>query len=137
MTQSYLRLIKRFSEYIRIDEINKMPKGIRGIYVLYKFRSRLKKYDVVYVGMNKSGKGGIRKRLKTHRRLKKGLWTHCSIFQVWDNISDEEILELEGLFRHIYRSDSRANKLNKQGSFKKLKKIEDPNFSLWGEDSVL
>ena len=42
---------------------------------------------------------------------------------VWDNIREEEILELEGLFRHIYRKDARANKLNKQRGFAKLKRV--------------
>jgi hypothetical protein len=50
-----------------------MPKGLRGIYVLYNYRRRLKAYDVVYVGMTLIGKGGIRGRVKGHRRWKKGL----------------------------------------------------------------
>ena len=42
---------------------------------------------------------------------------------VWDNIRDEEIIELEGLFRHFYRKDSRANQLNVQKSFKKAMEV--------------
>lgn len=41
----------------------------------------------------------------------------------WDNIREEEIRELEGIFRHIYRKDTRANKLNTQRSFKKLTQV--------------
>ena len=133
MEQSSLRLIKRCSEYISLDEINLIPKGLRGIYVLYNFRPKLKTYDVVYVGMAMGGKGGIRGRLKSHRRRKVGLWTHCSIFEVWNNIRDDEIGELEGLFRHIYKKDSRANKLNKQRGFKKLKMVRDSKFWEWNE----
>ncbi|GAF97179.1 unnamed protein product, partial [marine sediment metagenome] len=33
------------------------------------------------------------------------LWTHFSIFEVWENITENEIKELEGLFRQIYRKD--------------------------------
>lgn len=131
MEQSALRLIKRCSEYISVDDINRMPLGLRGIYVLYNYRPRAKRYDVVYIGMTVGGKGGIRSRLKGHRRRKSGLWTHCSIFEVWNNIRDDEIIELEGLFRHIYKSDSRANRLNKQRGFRKLKKIRDKNFWEW------
>ena len=131
MEQSPLRLIKRCSEYIPLDEINLIPRGLRGIYVLYSYRPKLRTYDVVYVGMTLGGKGGIRGRLKGHRRRKVGLWTHCSIFDVWDNIREDEIIELEGLFRHIYRYDSRANKLNKQRGFKKLKLIRDSKFWEW------
>ena len=131
MAESSLRLIKRCSEYISLDDINLIPKGLRGIYVLYYFRPRLKTFDVVYVGMANRGKAGIRSRLKSHRRRKVGLWTHCSIFEVWDNIQDNKVSELEGLFRHIYKKDSRANKLNKQRGFKKLKMVRDSNFWEW------
>ena len=73
----------------------------------------------------------IRGRLRTHERRKGDLWTHFSIYEVWDNIREEEIRELEGIFRHIYRLDSRANRLNKQRAFKKLKKIQDNNLENW------
>jgi len=131
MEQSPLHLIKRCSEYIELDDINLLPLGMRGIYVLYKDRPRADKRDVVYVGMAVGGRGGIRGRLKSHRRHKEGLWSHCSVFEVWDNIRDDEIIELEGLFRHIYRYDTRANKLNKLRGFKKLKSVTDKNFSEW------
>ncbi len=41
-----------------------------------------------------SNKRYIRERLKTHRRKKEGLRSHFSIFEVWDNIRDDEIKEL-------------------------------------------
>lgn len=137
MKQSPLRLIKRCSEYISIKDINRMPLGLRGIYVLYKKRPRIGNYDVVYVGMTLGGKGGIRGRLKMHRRKKPGLWSHCSIFEVWKNIRDDEIAELEGLFRHIYRYDSQANTLNKQRGFRKLKMIHESNFWDWNTGDYL
>jgi len=59
----------------------------------------------------------------THRRRKGSLWTHFSVFEVWDNIRDDEVKELEGLFRHIYRHDGRASKLNLQRGFKLLRKV--------------
>ncbi|GAI55889.1 unnamed protein product, partial [marine sediment metagenome] len=65
----------------------------------------------------------IRGRLRVHRRKKGKLWTHFSAFEVWDNVGEEEVKELEGLFRHIYRKDTRANKLNRQRAFKKLSKV--------------
>lgn len=84
--------------------------------------------------MTLGGKGGLRWRLKGHRRKKVGLWTHCSIFEVWDNIRNDEIVELEGLFRHIYRYDSRANKLNKQRGFKKLEMVRDSTYWEWNQE---
>ena len=76
---------------------------------------------------------GIRSRLLSHARSKRKreLWTHFSIFQVWDNITEAEVAELEGLFRHIYRKDTRANRINRQRSFKKLKKVRRNNLSQW------
>ena len=117
---SALRLIKAAQEFVSVEEVNSIPKGLRGIYVLYK-KGPNKRFDVVYVGM--AGEGGIKPRLRSHRRKKADLWTHCSIFQVWENIRTDEIKELEGLFRHIYRRDIRASRLNVQRSFAKLKKV--------------
>ena len=126
MQQSPLRLIKRSTEYLSVENVMKVPKGIRGIYVLYQHKPRQSKFDVVYVGMTTAGEGGgIRRRLRSHKARKSGLWSHCSIFEVWDNIRDEEIVELEGLFRHIYHHDSRANSLNVQRKFKKLVQVHN------------
>src|SRR5689334_9011487 len=113
MPQSALRLIRRRLEYVPLDDIQRLPPGLRGIYVLYRHvparRGTRQRYDVVYVGMAQTG--GIRGRLRSHRRTKRDLWTHCSVFEVWDNIRDEEVAELEGLFRHLYRHDSAASAL--------------------------
>ena len=54
----------------------------------------------------------MRSRLRNHVRNKGDEWTHFSVYEVWDNIRTDEIKELEGLFRHIYRFDFHANKLN-------------------------
>jgi hypothetical protein len=129
MPQSDLRLVQRWGKRLPKFAVDKLPSGLRGFYVLYKYRRRTGSFDVVYVGMSASGSSGhIKRRLNSHRREKGTFWTHLSLFEVWDNIRDEEILELEGLFREIYRSDARANKLNKQRGFKKLRSI--PRISL-------
>ena len=116
MPESPLHLIKKCLEYLPIANINSLPRGIRGFYVLYD------KGIVVYVGKAK-GDGGIRQRLKRHRKFKADKWTHCSVFEVWENIRDQEISELEGLFRHIYRKDPRTNGLNQQRGYKALKEV--------------
>jgi len=74
---------------------------------------------------------GIKGRLTRHSKKKSGLWTHFSIFKVWDNIRNDEIKELEGLFRHLYKHDSRANILNKQKGFTTMRKIRRNDFALW------
>jgi hypothetical protein len=137
MPQSELRLINRSAEFIEKEELFSLPRKVRGIYVLYKHRGGREagKFDVVYVGMAAAGRqGGLRQRLMVHRRKKGDLWTHFSVFEVWDNIRDEEIRELEGLFRHLYRKDTRANRLNVQRGFKKMRRIREDNLNLWKDD---
>ncbi|MCP4263907.1 MAG: GIY-YIG nuclease family protein [Planctomycetes bacterium] len=134
MPVSELRLIKRCAELLEQTEqnISLIPQSTRGIYTLLKYQSKTGNYDVVYIGMaGGSGKGGIRSRLKTHRRRKGKLWSHFSMFEVWDNIREEEIRELEGIFRHIYRKDTGANRLNQQRSFNKLAKVRDDCLEKW------
>jgi hypothetical protein len=136
MPQSALRVVKGTAEFIAKDRHKELPEGLRGFYVLYKERESRGRptYDVLYVGMAAAGRrAGLRGRLRSHARSKrKGeLWTHFSAFEVWDNIRDEEVAELEGLFRHIYRRDPAANRLNIQRGFKKMKKL--PKIQLRGK----
>ncbi|AJW93729.1 GIY-YIG nuclease family protein (plasmid) [Burkholderia gladioli pv. gladioli] len=116
-----LRLIERKKELISIDDIDSIPKGLRGIYVLYRTIESLKPKTpyrhVVYVGMSASG---IKGRLRAHRKHKRDLWDICSIFVVWPNVREDEIRELEGILRHIYRFDPNAQQLNTQGRYIKL-----------------
>jgi hypothetical protein len=132
MPASELRLIKRCAEFRARDEIRLIPPNTRGIYVLLT-KKHQDTFDVVYVGMAGGEKAGARGRLRSHSKSKtKGkLWTHFSLFEVWDNITQAEVAELEGLFRHIYRKDSRANQVNKQRSFKKLKRVKLNNLDQW------
>ncbi|MHB9070768.1 MAG: GIY-YIG nuclease family protein [Sedimentisphaerales bacterium] len=127
MSVSELRLIKRCAEFLpkTKTQIKGIPPCTRGIYVLFNHRYKMNKYDVVYVGMAAGVKtASVRGRLRVHFLTKGDLWTHFSIFEVWDNIREEEVRELEGMLRHIYRKDSHANKLGIQKSFKKLTKIK-------------
>src|SRR3989304_269097 len=110
------RWIGRVAEFRPKDEVFLVPRGVRGIYVLFRRRRRKALarrnqrkvykdfYDVVYVGLSRSG---VRARLKAHRlsRVKGALWSHFSLFQVHARVSDSQIGELEGLFRQIYRRD--------------------------------
>jgi len=134
MPQSELRLIRSKVEFLRKEDAATLPKGRRGIYVLYQKQPGAgQKYDVLYIGMARAGRGrGLKRRILAHAksRRKRRLWTHFSVFEVWDNVRDEEVVELEGLFRHIYRYDARANRLNVLRSFKKLARV--PKLDLTG-----
>ena len=133
MSISDLRFIKRFAEFRPRTEIRYIPAGTRGIYALLDFRPKLNKFDVVYIGMARGLKHGIAGRLRSHARSsRKGqLWTHFTIFEVWDNVSEAEVAELEGLFRHIYRKDTRANRVNRQRSFRRLRRVRQNRLKNW------
>ena len=130
MPESPLRLIKRCAEYKTTAEINALGFGRRGIYVLYRKRRIQGKdtYTVVYIGL---ATRSMRGRLYRHRRTKKSLWTHYSAYEVWDNIRDEEIIELEGLFRHFYKKDPRASGLNVQRGFKRIRNVRENDLTEW------
>ena len=119
-----LRLVRNCAQWIPKSQIESVPKGVRGIYALHRYRPRIEKFDVVYVGMA-NGEAGIRARLKAHAnsKRKRDLWTHFSAFIVWPNITEAEITELEGLFREIYRKDKRANALNRQRRCRQLQNV--------------
>jgi hypothetical protein len=109
-----------------MEDWSTVPPNLRGMYVLHQRGAAADRFNVVYVGMATSNKdGGIFRRIRSHANSisKKSKWTHFSFFVVWDNIRNEEISELESLFRGIYQKDEKANSLNKQRGNKKIASI--------------
>ncbi len=87
------------------------------------------KFDVVYIGMSgRSTVSGIWARLKDHGKSRYKKWTHFTLFEVHDNITNTEIKELEGLMLFIYRKDSRANKHNIQLRYKPFRQVLENDF---------
>lgn len=123
-------LFKNSFEFFPAEDIKKLPVKIRGIYVLYNSPDE-HQMDVVFIGMARGEKSGAKGRLQNHRKTKSKFWTHFSVYEVWDNITREQVEELEGLFRHIYRRDINANKLNVQKSYKPLLKIRRSSADDW------
>jgi hypothetical protein len=130
MPTSLCYLFKNVMEYRAASEIEAVPNNTRGIYVLYKAGFGKRK-SVVYIGMARGQKSGAKGRLKAHRRHKADLWTHFSVFEVWDNITRDQVQELEGMFRHIYRHDPKANRLNVQKSYRPLVKVRRKSAVKW------
>lgn len=117
------RLIQCCLEYRPQSESGLIGRERRGIYVLYKQVSPTH-FEVRYIGMTTSS---IRGRLAKHKRnkQKRTEWTHFSAFAVWPNITEDEIRELEGLFRHIFKKDEETIVLNLHRGFKGLKRARD------------
>jgi hypothetical protein len=129
MPMSETRFIYRCAQWIPKSNIHLIPQGTRGVYALLHYRRRIKKYDVVYIGM--APLGGMKSRLSTHAKSETKIWSHYSIFRVWDNVSEVEVSELEGLFREIYRKDKKANRFNKQKKYKKLQNVRVDDLTKW------
>ena len=107
-------LFKNCLEYrplIRVKD--EVPPRVRGIYILYNSPDE-REMNVVYIGMSRGVDFGVGSRLLTHSKKKSRLWTHFSVYEVWDNITESQVQELEGLFRHVYAKDKKANELNFQ-----------------------
>jgi hypothetical protein len=128
--QAPLKLIKRCRLHLKRGDW-KIPPVTRGIYVLYREglgRGKNKTYEVFYIGVggiSKNAHTGIGGRVKHHHKSesKRDLWTHYSLFEVHDNVSREEILELESLFLWIFGSDPRIKLANVQLGLKTLKHL--------------
>ena len=123
MPSSTCRFIKRVAEFVPQSQCKNVPDNTRGIYALLLRSNGRQYFDVVYVGMSAGKTNGIYARLGKHCKNKEMDWDHFTIFEVHDNITNQEIVELEGLFRHMYRKDSQANKHNKQLRHKSFGKI--------------
>ncbi len=132
MTTAPCNLFKNSLEFRSLAEVNLVPPRTRGLYVLYREDGE-GQMNVVYIGMARGEKSGVRARLTAHVKSerKKDLWTHFSVYEVWDNIRKEEIEELEGLFRHLYRKDASANGLNVQKTYKPLARIRRTSPDAW------
>jgi hypothetical protein len=129
MPISETRFIDRCAQWIPKSEAHLVPHGTRGVYALLHHRPKTNKYNVVYIGM--APRGGIRSRLAAHKKSETKIWSHFSIFRVWDNISEVEVSELEGLFREIYRKDEQAIRFNKQKKYKKLQNVRQNDLTKW------
>ena len=127
MPEATCKFIKRVAEFRPSTESDQIPDYTRGIYVLLKKVAR-DEFDVVYVGMTGAG---MWSRIKSHRKNKRRKWTHFTMFEVHDNITKSEIKEIEGLIRHIYRKDSRANRLNRQLRHEPFIEVRQNNFRKW------
>jgi len=134
MSVALMRLIKRCNEFRPFgpDELDKIPPDTRGIYVLFDGDSKQREHGVMYVGLSGADEAGIRGRLRKHlANASKGSCTCFSVFEVHDNVSEQEIQELEGILRHIFRRDPHANRLAKQVGYEKLRKVREKDWAKW------
>jgi hypothetical protein len=121
--QAPLRTIKNWRRYAKRSEIGDVPRITRGVYVLY--REIRGSFEVSYIGvagLKLGANSGVASRLRGHNRHKKD-WSHFSVFEVHDNVTREEIRELEILLLGIFRDDQRIGLLNVQLGSSSLRKV--------------
>jgi hypothetical protein len=132
-----LRLIKNchlYQERGTCRVRDHIPHVTRGLYVLYKQghqKNGKKTFEVTYIGVggvqSKEAKTGVGGRIRTHdkraREKKIKDWTHYSYFEVHNNISREEIRQLESLLLTIFKHDERISLDNIQHGGSALRKL--------------
>ena len=132
-----LRLIKNCHLYQKRETCRArghISHVTRGLYVLYKQGRRKKgkkNFEVTYIGVggvqSKHAKTGVGGRIRTHDKRTKEKkiknWTHYSYFEVHDNISREEIRQLESLLLTIFKHDKRISLDNIQHGGSALRKL--------------
>jgi hypothetical protein len=116
--------IKRSAEFCEKSEIKRIPSHTRGIYALYNKKGG--RYEVAYVGMAGGPRAGIKSRIYAHASKKQGEWSHFSVFEVHDNLNAQQVRDLEGLVRHIFRRHPKAMPLCKAKGYKYLSKVKRP-----------
>jgi hypothetical protein len=131
MGDNQLFLFKNYIEHVPKADLKEMvPELVRGIYVLFN-EDNDKKMNVVYIGRSAIGsKQGIGARIVSHTKEKKA-WSHFSVFEVWDNVSNMVVEELEALILHIYARDGSANGLNIQKNSKRFHSIRRADRNSW------
>ena|ERR1041385_5943485 len=136
MPKSKLTIFKRTIQFQKRETFSQIPSDIRGIYILHLGNPD----DVcrsVYVGRS-HGKVGIKQRISEHTRHTSDhwKWTHFSVYEVHDNVSDVQIGELEGLLLYAHRKHPGICTINKQKRPKAFRLsppngVKEKSFAKW------
>lgn len=142
MSASPCFLFKNSFIQMKGDEkiISTLPDKVRGIYILYEkeIGNEIRKGEekeveyrnAVYIGIARGKRSGAKSRLRSHLKTKKG-WTHFSFFEIWDNIPNEQVEELEGMFLNIFNRDRNSLGLNVVKGNTKLNAIDRKGKADW------
>jgi hypothetical protein len=112
------------------DKVEDLPNHVHGIYALYKRNKAGTKTRLVYVGMARGEKSGIKGRLRWHIKNKAKEWSHFSAFEFVE-AHRELIVELEALFLYLYAKDKNVNSLNVVRKSKIFRSVSRKSFADW------
>jgi len=112
MVQSVIKqgstpLVRREIEYRSSSCIMQVPPNMTALYVLYSNSSNSRHMNVRYVGYASSQSGSdARSMLQQHYKLNARMWSHFSVYELWDYFQKDDAAAVKALFEHIYRHDS-------------------------------
>jgi hypothetical protein len=100
-------LVRYEMEFLPASEIMQIPGNIKALFALYAYDSELRNFNVMYIGYaNNEGGNTIRSLLKEQERLNGRMWSHFSVYELWDYIQKDDQRAVDMLFKQIYRRDA-------------------------------
>jgi len=100
-------LVKLEIEFQPSGSIMRVPPNLTALYVLYSHDSESRHMNVRYVGYANSQSGeDARSMLWQQHKLNGRMWSHFSVYELWDHFQKDDTRAVETLFDHVYRHDS-------------------------------
>lgn len=102
-------LVRYEMEYQPTSQIQLVPSGIKALIVLYSYNKEPEYFNVKYIGYA-DGKGfnTARAILSEQQQLNGRMWSHFSVYELWDHLQKNDDYAVNELFRQIYRRDSHS-----------------------------
>ena len=100
-------LVRRAIEYRPSACILQVPPNMTALYVLYSYNGASRHMNVRYVGYASGQRGNdARSMLRSQHTLNGSMWSHFSVYELWDHFQKDDAAAVEALFEHVYRDDS-------------------------------
>jgi hypothetical protein len=100
-------LVRHEIEYQPSRYIMQIPPNFTALYVLYAYDSETRHMNVRYVGYaDKQSGDDVRDMLLQQQKLNGRMWSHFSVYELWDYFQKDDTKAVETLFEHVYRHDS-------------------------------
>jgi len=100
-------LVRREIEFQPSSRIMRLPPNMTALYVLYAYDSESRHMNVRYVGYASNQNGDdARSMLWQQHKLNGRMWSHFSVYELWDHFQKGDTRAVEALFDQVYRHDS-------------------------------
>lgn len=100
-------LVRHEIEYLPTRCVTQLPSNMTALYVLYSYDNESRHMNVCYVGYaNHQNGDDARSMLQLQHRLNGRMWSHFSVYELWDHFQKDDAKAVDALFNHVYRRDS-------------------------------